>query len=147
MPLEPNPSDRPDLLNVRKDQEDPVILYLIVRESLNMGPGKIAAQVGHAVGMLMGAFHRIKLDKYGEISQDLDNKYSMVSGWLRHSYRKVVLRADDKEWEKIKSSELYYFLVQDAGLTEVDPGSETVICLWPMLKSKAPKIIKKLQIL
>lgn len=31
---------------------DPIIMYLVVRESLNMSPGEIVAQVGHAVGML-----------------------------------------------------------------------------------------------
>ena len=42
----------PEAIVARKDQEDPIVMYLIVRESLNMSIGKTAAQVGHAVQML-----------------------------------------------------------------------------------------------
>lgn len=47
-----NPHDDPAAVEARKNQEDPWVLYLIVRESLNMTPGKLVAQCGHAVGMV-----------------------------------------------------------------------------------------------
>jgi len=62
------------------------------------------------------------------------------------SYRKATLVADDKEWEKLKE-QLWCFVVKDAGLTEVDPGTETVMALWPMRKSEVPKLVKRLQTL
>lgn len=146
MPIEPNPYDRPDLLDLRKNQDDPLVLYIVVRESLNMGPGKIGAQIGHGVGMLMGRYFWMEndpgFDKYG-IHRP---KREITKEWLLSSYRKAVLKADDKEWEKLKQ-ELDVFLVRDAGLTEVDPGSETVLVLWPMRKSERPKIVKRLQAL
>lgn len=36
---------------------------------------------------------------------------------------------------------------KDAGLTEVDPGTETVMALWPMRKSERPPLVKRLQTL
>lgn len=51
MPIEPNPSDSPELIDLRKGQDDPLILYIIVRESLAMSPGKIASQAAHGVQM------------------------------------------------------------------------------------------------
>ena len=69
--------------------------------------------------------------------------------WLDGSFRKVVLKADDKEWEKVKNQvpAVERVVVIDAGLTDIASGSQTVIGLWPMRKSEVPKVIKKLQVL
>ena len=163
MPVEPNPYDRPDLTSLRKDQGDPLVMYIIVRDSLNMGAGKVAAQVAHGVGMLLGCYWRMALHAQRVRATGLlDHGYEGAAGeeayaretakrtiteeWLQSSYRKVVLRADDKEWEKLKANH-DGFLVRDAGLTEVEPGSETVFVLWPMRKSSAPKLISRLRVL
>lgn len=154
----------PEAVLSRKNQEDPIVMYLIVRESLLplMSVGKIAAQAGHAVGMLDR--------KYDEIIFEIESKWDPIYGpseedfknipqetkkntdiwyeWNETSFRKVVLKADDKEWEKLKAlTEVLKIVVVDAGLTEIPPGSETFIGLWPMRKSEAPKIVKKLQVL
>jgi len=151
MPIEPNPYDRPDLLDLRKNQGDPIVLYIIVRKSLGMDVGKIAAQVGHGVGMLLGRYHVLAdgLDHdlwAKDFIEEATRKVLITSEWLKTSYRKVVLEANDKDWERLKE-QLDVFLVKDAGLTEVDPGSETVLIPWPMKKSEAPKIIQRLQVL
>jgi PTH2 family peptidyl-tRNA hydrolase len=149
MPIEQNPYDRPDLLDLRKNQEDPLVLYIIVRKSLGMDVGKIAAQVGHGVGMLMGRFSELerKVESRSLAFTHPDySKWETTTRWLQTSYRKVVLEANDKDWEKIKDL-LDVFLVKDAGLTEVEPGSETILIPWPMKKSEALKIIQRLQVL
>ena len=38
----------PENVETRASQEDPIIMYLIVKESLNMSAGKTAAQCAHA---------------------------------------------------------------------------------------------------
>jgi len=134
----------PEAIAARANQQDPIIMYLIVRESLKMSTGKIAAQVGHAVGM----FHL----EYAELTQSLagamTDHYIMFSDWLDSSFRKVVLSADDKEWKKVKEEYADYMVeVIDNGLTEVPSGSATVIGLWPMKKSQSSKVIKKLRLL
>ena len=70
---------------------------------------------------------------------------AIMEQWIQHSYRKVTLWADDKEWEKVKACGVRQFMVVDSGLTEIPSGSETMIILWPMLKSARPKIIKRLR--
>ena len=154
--------DSPEQVELRKGQGDPVVMYLVVRSSLGMEAGKVAAQVGHAVGMLDRLFFRHQLvlakgldghhsrSEYKRLEAMVhlsDDEMAMFELWDRTSFRKVVLRADDKEWEKLKASGLRHVVVRDAGLTEVDPGSETVLGLWPMLRSSAPKIVRKLQVL
>ncbi len=123
------------LAAIRADQEDPLIMYFVVRESLNMSPGKIAVQVAHSSQMIL--LHYYKAEPSDET----------MTVWLNTSFRKGLLRADDKEWEKIKGSEIRCWVVKDAGLTEVAQGSETVLVLWPMLKSQRPKLIKRLRLL
>lgn len=141
--------DSPEEVEKRKSQEDPIVMYLIVRESLNMGVGKIAAQCAHASQML--AFKYTNAVGWTEaLDFDYPPEEEIFSEWLKGSFRKVVLKADDKEWEKLKKEyEGNKFVVHviDAGLTEVPSGSETVIGLWPMKKSQAPKVVKKLQVL
>lgn len=145
MPVEPNHFDDAALAEIRKTQEDPIVHYLIVRKSLNMGPGKIAAQCSHASKMLILSYVEFKQFK-NPISEENYKLYTITKEWLEKSFRTIVLVADDKQWEKIKE-DVRVFVVRDAGLTEVPEGSETVLSTWPMYKSQAPKIIKKLQTL
>jgi len=150
----------------RAAQEDPIVMYLIVHETLGMSMGKTAAQCAHASQMLTLDYFEKKdksraLQKKIQETTDPDElhlmkelyaehgrKLSIFGEWLQGSFRKVVLRADDKEWAKIqKDYGSHMIMVVDAGLTEIAAGSETVIGLWPMRKSQAPKTIKKLQVL
>lgn len=113
MPVEPNPYDRPDLLDLRKDQEDPIFLYFVVRKSVSMTPGKLAAQIGHAMGMLMGRYYELMMDdalKIGCPDPEDDPKVLVTTDWLATSYRKATLVADDKEWEKLKE-QVWCFVV------------------------------------
>lgn len=148
--------DAPENVAARKNQEDPLIMYLIVRESLGMSTGKTTAQGGHAVGMLDKQFYSLDKEWEGYLlsgwtpNSDTVLKASIFKDWQKQSFRKVVLGASDKEWAKLKEDpwcKANMVLVVDAGLTEIEPGSETVIGLWPMKKSQAPKIVKKLQVL
>jgi PTH2 family peptidyl-tRNA hydrolase len=136
----------------RANQEDPIVMYLIVRESLNMSIGKTAAQVGHAVNILCDKYTKYAVN----CAIDGDNDCSVLSfaesdiyeEWKANSYRKVSLVADEKEWRKLKEEfGKSMALVIDAGLTELEPNTETVIGLWPMKKSSRSKLIKRLQVL
>ncbi len=144
-------------VDLRKNQEDPIVMYLIVREKLGMSIGKTAAQCAHASQMLL--LNYIELDKdvnwtaaaHGDpVEQAKTERVMIFKNWLNSSFRKVVLKADDKEWHKIAGSFVEGVMrvtVVDAGLTEIAAGSETVIGIWPMKRSEVPKVIKKLQVL
>lgn len=160
--------DSPEAREERATQEDPIVMYLIVHESLNMGVGKTAAQAAHASQMLTLKYFKIKetashLQKKmmanpppspSELEQlkkdyiEMSRPLSIMGEWLNSSFRKVVLRASDKEWAKLKEEfKDSMVLVVDAGLTEIAAGSETFIGLWPMRKSQRPKSIQRLQVL
>ena len=121
-----------------------------------MSIGKTAAQCAHASQMLL-----LKRDELlGKIDwvahahdaknyNDLFERACTFNNWLNSSFRKVVLKADDKEWAKLKEEfkDDVRVLVVDAGLTELNPNTETVIGLFPMKKSERPKLLTKLQTL
>lgn len=147
----------PEAIAKRAGQEDPIVMYLVVRESLNMGVGKVGAQCGHAA--------QIALLKYFKENQEWLEHYKgepepakplsterldIFYQWLQTSFRKVTLKADEKEWKKVQLAFVegaMRFTVIDAGLTEIPAGSETVMAIWPMHKSQRPKILQKLQVL
>lgn len=129
---------------------DPVVMYLVVKKSLNMSVGKTAAQVGHCVEMMASKWLEFRelfmKDAFNDLSILSDSLIELRYEYLATSYRKVVLGADDKEFEKLKSLP-NHFVVTDMGLTEIPGGSETVVGFWPMRKSEVPKLIKRLQVL
>lgn len=141
----------PEAVAKRAGQEDPIVMYLVVRESLNMSIGKTAAQCAHASQMLQLQFAELeRWDMCGWCNGPDKVRFSDFKDWLDSSFRKVVLKADDKEWEKVKGAfveDVMRVTVVDAGLTEIAAGSETVIGIWPMRKSQRPKILQKLQVL
>jgi PTH2 family peptidyl-tRNA hydrolase len=141
-------------------KEDALVMYLVVRKSINMSIGKTAAQCAHASQMLQIKYEKLhkalvyqrKAIKSGDMAPDplraeVDQKELIFEQWLNANIRKVVLQADEKEWVRIKEECPENVLVVDAGHTELEPGTETVIGIWPMKKSQASKTLRRLQVL
>lgn len=99
-------------------------MVFIVNAELSMGVGKIAAQVAHAALGL----HRILLQhqiKYGE----------SLLAWTEYGETKIVLRGESTEHlinleSQAVNSGLPCYLVHDAGRTQVQAGSTTVLSIF-----------------
>lgn len=126
-------------------EADPVSMYVVVNDDLKLSPAKLAVQVGHGVELY-----------YQSMLNDPDNvikyKYDPLTEehyqWINSGSRKIVLKANPTQWNKIKEcDEISAYLVKDAGLTECEPNSETCIVLPPRRKSTIHKMIKRLQLL
>jgi len=148
MPVLNNPHDDEELKKIRESQEDPLVQYYIVRKSLKMSDGKFGTQIAHAAMIFTLEFFKLKekIERVIDLQRGGSDyiKYKQTQEWLNGSFRKITKKASDAKFEKIKE-ELECFLVKDAGLTEVEPGSETVLVLFPILRSKTPEIVHKLQ--
>jgi PTH2 family peptidyl-tRNA hydrolase len=112
------------------------IIYLIVRNDLKMGKGKIAAQCCHAVQNLTVM----------NLNTTIFRKY------LSGSHAKVCLKVQtEEELDKISNyclqNNIMYYQVIDAGKTQVMAGSKTVLSVGPILRSKVPTIISQLKLL
>jgi len=111
---------------------------IVVRKDLEMGTGKIAAQVGHAC--VLGAEHvrKSKPDWYKE--------------WINAGQEKVVVKVTSLEQlEQVKkhaiSLDLPLSEVTDAGHTQIAPGTVTCISIGPAPEITIDKVTKDLKLL
>lgn len=108
---------------------------IIVRADLKMSRGKTCVQAAHAA---LGAAEKASKDWY-EV-------------WKREGQKKVVVKAaNEKEmyelYETAKKAKLPCYLVQDAGLTELEPGTTTALAMGPAPNESIDKITGKLKLL
>lgn len=110
---------------------------IVVREDLNVSEGKRAVQVAHAaVGAALDA--REKQTKW-------------FKGWLREGQRKVVLRARDVDelhvlQEEARALKLPAVMIDDAGLTELPPGTTTCLGIGPAPEELMDRVTRRLRL-
>ena len=123
------------------------VVYIVVNKDLNMSLGKTCAQVGHSIQYLCQHYFSIQR---AQEKNPTEKTEKLINDYLEWSVEglstKIVLGADTKEFNKLKKSDLDPFIVTDAGKTEVEPGTETVLAFWPMEKD-SNKLIKRLRLL
>ena len=143
MTVERNMYDDPALAKIRKDQKDPLVAYLVVRTDLDMGVGKVVAQCSHASNMMVLRLKH-EMSRQPEMWSE---RVRFGASWLHGSFRLIVKVAKKQsDFDKLKE-DLDVFVVRDAGLTEVKPMTETVLCTWPMYKSQTPKRLVRMRLL
>lgn len=111
----------------------PVKMVLVIQQGLKMTKGKAAAQCLHAT-----------LGLYRKISNPYSEAYNpeMLKRWeYENGQAKITLQVPNKEemdmlYAKAISLGVNCYMVIDAGRTQVDPGSATVLGLGP-----APKLV------
>ena len=108
---------------------------LVVRKDLKMEKGKLAAQVAHA-----------SLEAYKKADIDTLNE------WEDEGMKKVVLAVNDlielmKIKDAAKSAGLAYAVIRDAGRTQLEPGTVTVLGIGPAEEQRIDRITKNLKLL
>jgi PTH2 family peptidyl-tRNA hydrolase len=113
-------------------------MTLVVRDDLKMGKGKIAAQCAHAA-----------LEGY---LQAIRSQPELVRRWIRSGQMKIVVKAKDEQelmqlHQTCKSRGVSSCVIQDAGHTQVDPGTRTVLCIGPAPSSIISEISGHLKLM
>ncbi|EFP10987.1 hypothetical protein CRE_31042 [Caenorhabditis remanei] len=95
-------------------------MVLVANMSLKMGTGKLAAQVGHAT---LGVYRQAMNSEAGQ---------NAIAAWSRHGQVKIVVKGQSTEQlmdlcKAAKDAGCFYYLVQDAGFTQIPAGSRTVL--------------------
>jgi PTH2 family peptidyl-tRNA hydrolase len=113
-------------------------LVLVMRTDLGMGRGKLAAQAAHAAvaATLAGLRHG-----------DGD-----VAAWLQDGQPKVVLRVAgleqlDEIAAQARAAGLPVEFIQDAGRTQLDPGTTTCCSVGPAQASRIDPVTSALSLL
>lgn len=101
---------------------DETKMVVVVRHELGLSPGKVAVQVAHAAVMLA-------------IDPKVQRRREFRL-WLEQGQKKVALRVEtlgelEALAKKAQGLGLPAVIVQDAGLTEVPPGTKTVLGIGP----------------
>lgn len=108
---------------------DEPIMYIIFNKSLKMSKGKVAAQAGHAVGMVIR-----------DLEQEIMGLDRIYIEWHMGSYTKVALSVPDEPslkalYSSFNNNSFITRIVQDEGRTEIEMGSYTCMAIEPMTKS------------
>ena len=109
-----------------------------VRRDLGMGKGKIAVQVGHATITVAEETRRQHPDWWRQ--------------WFHEGQPKVVVRVDSESdllelRRKADELGLASAIIQDSGLTQVEPGTPTCVGIGPAPVEVVDKITGKLPLL
>ena len=105
-------------------------------KSVKMSPGKAAAQSGHAT---LGAYRR-----------GMRRCPNAVRDWLRIGQMKITVKCPTVQellelQEKCAAAGLNCYLIRDAGHTEIEPGSRTVLAVGPAPASAMDPLTRHLK--
>lgn len=112
---------------------------IVVRSDLKMGKGKVAAQVAHAA-VDAAEWARVRRPDWYE-------------SWMEAGQAKVVVKTDGGEGaledlqKQARSLGLPVALIQDRGLTQVEPGTVTCLGIGPGPVADVDKVTGKLKLL
>ncbi len=111
---------------------------IIIRADLRMSKGKVASQAAHAAVAAAEKCRKIKPEWF--------------KAWIEEGQKKVVLKGrDEEELRKLlreaEALGLPAALIEDAGLTEIPPGTVTALGIGPAPSDLVDKITGKLKLL
>lgn len=124
--------------NQRKNMN--IKLVYCVRADLKMGKGKIGAQIGHAT---LGIYKKNLREKRG----DMLEKWVTTSGEAKIVLKISSEREMIKLQERAKQMKMATHIVCDAGHTQVEAGSNTVLCIGPDLENRLNMVTGHLKLL
>ena len=109
-----------------------------MRIDLDMSKGKMAVQVAHGA---VSAAERARIS-----NQDV------WRAWMREGQKKVAVKVQSEEellllMREAISHKLPYSLIRDAGMTELAPGTMTVIGIGPAKSEEVDKVTAELKLL
>ena len=117
------------------NRNDDLKMVFLVRQDLKMKAGKIAAQVAHAA---IGLYDDIIFG---------NNVYQKeaLNFWVTYGQKKIVLRVPNLDtminaYNQCKKDNIATCLITDAGLTQVEPLSKTVLGIGPDKSEKINRI-------
>lgn len=128
--------------------------FIIVREDLEMSPGKMGAQISHAAKKVW--FDKFAVAPPGAIATPVGMTTYYFSAtqeevdWIQGGFTTILKRIKNedkllKTFNKAKEAGLNATLIKDAGLTELEGENYTAIAIGPNHVDKCMPIVKRLR--
>lgn len=113
-------------------------MVLVVRNDLKMGKGKIGAQCGHAA---VGAYQKA-----------VRNMPHMVQRWEDSGCAKIAVKVESEAelmniLKAARERNINTCLVRDAGRTQIEPNSKTVLAIGPAVCQQIDHVTGHLKLL
>ncbi|TPX09536.1 uncharacterized protein E0L32_009279 [Thyridium curvatum] len=129
------------------DKNEECKLVLVVRTDLGMTKGKIAAQCGHAT---LACYK--SLTKAAQKKGDSSPEARLLARWERHGQAKIAVQTKSQDeilelMGKARSLGVTAEVIADAGRTQIDAGSLTVLGVGPAPKSLVDQVTGQLKLL
>lgn len=134
--------DSEDLSNTALDgilsnPPNPLRMVFIIRKNLGMSAGKLAAQCAHGAGAITSLLHT--------------HDVALLNKWHSEGMTKIALKVQsDDEFNKIvdevQKSNIPFYKVVDAGKTQLDPGTPTVLTIGPAAKDALDPLVGSLKL-
>ncbi|GAP85709.2 putative PTH2 family peptidyl-tRNA hydrolase [Rosellinia necatrix] len=133
-------------VNLGSSSNEECKLVLVVRTDLGMTKGKIAAQCSHATLACYKALSR------SASRQPTSAEAKILQRWERLGQAKIAVQVKSQDelltlMGKARSLGVTAEVIQDAGRTQIDPGSLTVLGVGPAPKSVVDQITGGLKLL
>ena len=114
---------------------------IVIRKDLNMGKGKAAAQAAHASCSVV----------FDILNSGNERWRGWLAAWLEQGQKKVVLRVNSREeleglYDEAVRSGLPAAIVEDAGLTQLPPGTVTAVAIGPAPAELVDRITGRLKL-
>ncbi len=111
---------------------------IVVRSDIKMGKGKLAAQVAHA--------------SLSAAEEAMGRRAEWFDEWKGEGQAKIVLKTGSEEalrelFKEAKAAKLPAALIEDRGLTQLEPGTVTCVGIGPGPDESLDKITGKLKLL
>ena len=108
---------------------------ILIRNDLKLPKGKLAVQVSHASVASLVKSHKDDIKKW----QDQGQKKVVLKVAGMDDFNDIVIKLEKKK--------IPYFLVRDAGLTQLSPGTATALGIGPVLSREIDEITGDLKLL
>jgi len=113
-------------------------MILVTREDLKLSPGKLAAQVAHAA--VACALETKKVNS------------KWFTKWQSQGAKKAVVKAEsEKDFfalkKKAEELDIFAYIVEDAGHTEIPSGTKTVLGIGPAPDNIIDQVTRNLPLL
>ena len=122
----------------KQPTEDEIKQVIVVRTDIEMGKGKLAAQVAHA-----------------SVSSYIDAAFKdkkVAEKWIESGQKKIVLKADnietmEKLFQAFKYKGIPCSLISDRGMTQLPPDTKTALGIGPWGSAEIDKFTAALKLL
>ncbi len=124
---------------------DPILLYIIFRESLHLDNKQIAYYAADAVQHILLKYFMMQLlaqKTHLDVLRN-DAHITMTTKWLASHSKKAIISVDDDIWFRLKndfSMGRDIYALKDKAIDDLD--IETTLVFWPAPDSQVPTYIK-----